>query len=46
MFAYIAYQNQHALLVSESQKPWYNEGIAFVKHFLILNFLRRIGGSV
>ena len=46
MFAYIAYQNQHALLVSQPPKPWYNEGIAFVKHILIKNPLRRIGGSV
>ena len=46
MFAYLAYQKQHALVVSESPKLSYNEGIAFVKHILIKNLLSRIGGSV
>jgi len=49
MFAYLAYQIQHALVVPllffiTYPKPWYNKGISFVKYILTKTALIKLVG--
>jgi hypothetical protein len=49
MFAYLTYQIRHALVVPfvfSNPKPWYNEGISFVKYILTKTALIQLVGTL